>query len=104
MEEKHVYIQSEYDKIYLKPNDSTSNILSGVALLTNLTGKYLLYKAMLNKPKIYSANPACSFIAPNGKAEVIIKRFDSADISTKGDFFLFKAYPVDVVISNVSTI
>jgi hypothetical protein len=103
MTQKPIYIKPESDKIYIsRGHDSNSNILSGVATLRNLTDKYLLYKAMLNKPQEYSANPACSFIVPNGKVEVTIKRFYTPDISTKGDFFLFKSYPVNEVITDVS--
>lgn len=96
------YFKIETDKINLAKSYSQPNTYSGKVVLVNLTSDFLIYKAMINKAKLYTANPSCSFIAPNSKAEVQIKRLESTSTDVKGDYFLFKAYPVNQRISDVS--
>jgi len=97
-----MYFKIETDKINMSKSYSQPNTYSGKVILTNLTSNYLIYKAMINKAKLYTANPACSFIAPNSQAEVQIKRLESTTTDVKGDYFLFKAYPVNQKINDVS--
>ena len=96
------YFKIDTDKIYMTKSISSPNTYSGKVTLTNKTGSYLIYKVMINKSKLYTANPACSFIAPNSQTDVIIKRLESEVTDVKGDFFLFKAYPTTSTLNNVS--
>jgi hypothetical protein len=96
------YFKIDTDKIYMTKSTTSPNTFSGKITLTNKTGSYLIYKVMINKSKLYTANPACSFIAPFSQADVIIKRMESEITDVKGDFFLFKAYPTSLILNSVS--
>ena len=96
------YFEIDSSKIFLSKINHQSNSLQGKVKLKNITDKYLIFKIMINKPKVYTASPSCSFIAPNSSIEILIKRIESHSLNLKGDFFLFKAYPTLSSIKDVS--
>eukprot|EP00340_Litonotus_pictus_P007857 CAMPEP_0170524510 /NCGR_PEP_ID=MMETSP0209-20121228/9957_1 /TAXON_ID=665100 ORGANISM="Litonotus pictus, Strain P1" /NCGR_SAMPLE_ID=MMETSP0209 /ASSEMBLY_ACC=CAM_ASM_000301 /LENGTH=240 /DNA_ID=CAMNT_0010813227 /DNA_START=49 /DNA_END=768 /DNA_ORIENTATION=+ len=99
---KFNYFQINTDKIYLnRKKDQSSSFYISTVTLQNNTDKYLLFKVYINKQKIYSTNPSTSFILPNDKIDVIIKRQETNEESLSGDIFMFSAYPVEETITDV---
>jgi len=97
------YFKTDQDKIYLtKKTDLVPVQFCSTLNVINNTDKYLIFKVYINKQKVYSTNPSTSYIIPNGKAEINIKRQDHGETSISDEIFLISGYPIDQKIDNVS--
>lgn len=94
MKKENILINSNSNKILLNKlrEESSSNLISGIANINNISNSYLIYKVMFNKNTLYSAAPACSYISPNSSIEILVKRFEDSYMDLKNDLFLIKAY------------
>ena len=97
------YFKTDQDKIYLtKKTDLVPVQYWSTLNLINNTDEYLIFKVYINKQKIYSTSPSTSYIEPNKKTEIIIKRQDLGETNISDEIFMISAYPIDEKLESVS--